>query len=65
MKRIATITENGNVYLDAEEEYSFGTLPWPLGIIGPIDRIEPVANTWLLTATNGCSVWADEIRREE
>lgn len=65
MKRIATITENGNAQMDIVSPYGVCERIDPTAVIGPIDRVELLSNKFLITATNGCSVWADEIRREE
>ena len=64
MKRIATITENGNAQLN----FVMGFGNWieqPTAIIGPVHSVELIGDKFLISATNGCSIWADEIRREE
>ena len=68
MKRVARITHNGNVVSEA-----WGWDDWrgqeapiaTMAIIGPVDRIEGIGDSFHIIATNGNSIWADEIRREE
>ena len=64
MKRVATITENGNAWCELVSRA--GTMDEiPLGVIGPLDRIDNLGDEFLLTATNGCCMYVDEIRREK
>ena len=60
MKRIATIIKD-NAQLDC---YSNGII-FPTAVLGPIARIELHHDKFLIVTYNGCSIWADEIRREE
>ena len=62
MKRIATITENGNCLITVEEgKYT----EYTIGVIGPVDRIEDIGGVSHVHTTSGCAIWADEIRREQ